>query len=251
MGKNNLIIGGSKGLGKEIYKKIPDKNLTVVLDKVDPNIEVPNFYKIDMVNIKEFKNITNILKNKHFEFDNIFITYGMHHTKPTHNIDENELKKIFEINFFSTINSLSILRNLCKKNCKIFYISSIAACTPIPYSSTYSSSKSALEAYIFSKINEYDEKNLRHIIIQPGNINTGFNETNNNYDLKDNVDYKFYLNIVSKIDSKFGMSPEKVARKIINISNKKNPNSKYVIGKNAVLANIAKRILGDNFSNKL
>ena len=29
----------------------------------------------------------------------------------------------------------------------------------IPYSSTYSSSKAALEAYVLSKINEYDEKN--------------------------------------------------------------------------------------------
>ena len=61
---------------------------------------------------------------------------------------------------------------MIKKESKILYISSIAACTPIPYSSTYSSSKAALEAYVLSKINEYDEK-TKHIIIQPGNINTG------------------------------------------------------------------------------
>ena len=45
------------------------------------------------------------------------------------------------------------------------------------------------------------------------------------------------------------MNPKKVAKKIIKISHYKNPKNKYIIGTNALLANLAKRFLGDHFSN--
>ena len=47
------------------------------------------------------------------------------------------------------------------------------------------------------------------------------------------------------------MDPKIVAEKIIKISHLKNPKNKYIIGKNAFLANIAKRIMGDHYSNLL
>lgn len=247
--KKNLIIGGSRGLGKEIYNSISKKEKIVVLDKIYPDFKIDNFFKVDVTKSEEIKKISFNLKKKNYNFDVIFICYGAHHTKPSHDISNKEFKKIFEINFFSTINLMQVLSDLINNNSKIFYISSIAACTPIPYSSTYSSSKAALEAYILSKINEYDEKKIKHIIIQPGNINTGFNETGNDYKKKNNFDYKYYSKIVKKINSKFGMDPKIVAEKIIKISNYKNPKNKYIIGKNAFLANIAKRILGDHYSN--
>ena len=67
----------------------------------------------------------------------------------------------------------------------------------------------------------------------------------------DKPDYENYLKVIKKIDSKFGMDPGKVARKILKISKLKNPKNKYVIGKNAFLANMAKRVLGDHFINLL
>ena len=249
MKKTNLIVGGSKGLGKEIFNCILDKQEMVILDKIDPDFKINNFYKVDMTNYEEVENISRELDKKNYKFDNIFICYGTHHTKPVHDIDDKEFKKVFEINFFSIISLMKVIKNLIKTNSKIFYISSIAACTPIPYSSTYSSSKAALESYILSKINEYDEKKTKHIIIQPGNINTGFNETGNDYKGQSNPDYKYYSKIIEKINSRFGMNPKSVAQEIVKISQFKNPKNKYIIGKNAFLANMAKRVMGDHYSN--
>ena len=45
------------------------------------------------------------------------------------------------------------------------------------------------------------------------------------------------------------MDPKIAAKKIVNISQFKNPKNKYIVGKNAFLANIAKRVMGDNYSN--
>ena len=250
MAKTNLIIGGSNGVGKEIYNFLSEKEETIIMDKIDPNFKTNNnFFKIDITKYNELEKLSINLNQKNYKFDVIFICYGAHHTKPVHDISNEEFKNIFEINFFSTINLFKVFKDLIKKESKIFYISSISACTPIPYSSAYSSSKAALEAYVLSKINEYDEKKTKHIIIQPGNINTGFNESGNNYRELNNADYKYYSKIVEKINSKFGMDPKKVAKKIIKISHFKNPKSKYIIGKNAFLANMAKRIMGDHYSN--
>ncbi len=252
MTRRNLIIGGSNGVGKEIYNSLSEKEETIIIDKIDPDFRTNNnFFKVDITNHDELKKLSINLNKKNCRFDVIFICYGAHHTKPIHNISNEEFKNIFEINFFSTINLVKVLQELINKDSKIFYISSIAACTPIPYSSTYSSSKAALEAYVFSKINEYDDKKTKHIIIQPGNINTGFNETGNNYRELNNVDYKYYSKIIEKINSKFGMDPKIVAKEIIKISYLKNPKSKYIIGKNAFLANMAKRVIGDHYSNIL
>ena len=252
MTRTNLIIGGSKGVGKEIYNSLSKKEDTIILDKIDPDFKTNNnFFKVDITNNEELLKLSTNLNQKNYKFDVIFICYGAHHTKPVHDISNEEFKNIFDINFFSTINLIKVFMNLIKAESKIFYISSIAACTPIPYSSTYSSSKAALEAYVLSKVNEYDEKKTKHIIIQPGNINTGFNETGNNYRELNNIDYKYYSKIVEKINSKFGMDPKIVAKKIIKISYLKNPKNKYIIGKNAFLANIAKRVMGDHYSNLL
>tara|TARA_B100002019_G_scaffold292172_1_gene314468 strand:+ start:186 stop:971 length:786 start_codon:yes stop_codon:yes gene_type:complete len=252
MTRTNLIIGGSKGVGKEIYNSLSKKENTIILDKIDPDFKTNNnFFKVDITNNEELLKLSTNLNQKNYKFDVIFICYGAHHTKPVHDISNEEFKNIFDINFFSTINLIKVFMNLIKAESKIFYISSIAACTPIPYSSTYSSSKAALEAYVLSKVNEYDEKKTKHIIIQPGNINTGFNETGNNYKELNNIDYKYYSKIVEKINSKFGMDPKIVAKKIIKISYLKDPKNKYIIGKNAFLANIAKRVMGDHYSNLL
>ena len=252
MTRTNLIIGGSKGVGKEIYNSLSKKENTIILDKIDPDFKTNNnFFKVDITNNEELLKLSTNLNQKNYKFDVIFICYGAHHTKPVHDISNEEFKNIFDINFFSTINLIKVFKHLVNAESKIFYISSIAACTPIPYSSAYSSSKAALEAHVLSKINEYDEKKTKHIIIQPGNINTGFNETGNNYRELNNIDYKYYSKIVEKINSKFGMDPKIVAKKIIKISYLKDPKNKYIIGKNAFLANIAKRVMGDHYSNLL
>ena len=82
------------------------------------------------------------------------------------------------------------------------------------------------------------------VVVQPGNINTGFNETGNKFSNRNSKSYKFYIKVVKKIHSKYGMKPENVAIKIANILKKKNPLPRYVIGKNAILANLVLRGLG-------
>jgi len=244
--KNSLIIGGSSGIGLSLYQIIKNRENVIVWDKLKKNEDT---YKIDVTIEKSIKQGLLLLRSKKFYLDNIFICHGIHQTKPLKRINYKEIKNIFENNFFSHYLIIKSLLKITNKNAKIFGISSIAACTPIPYSSTYSASKAALEAMYFSFKNEKED--ICPIIIQPGNVNTGFNETGNLYKNYSSKDFEDYKKIIKKIHSKYGISPDYVAKKIFKVSQNKEPKFKYIIGKNAILANIAKRILGDEITLKL
>jgi short-subunit dehydrogenase len=242
--KTSLIIGGASGIGRCLYKIISENEKVIIWDKK----KIQN-KAVDVASEKLILKEIYYLKKKKIKLDNIFICHGVHHSTPLIDMNLKELKNVFENNFFSYFLITKHIRSILNKNAKIIAISSISACTPIPYSSSYSSSKAALEALYFSYKNE--ERNFFPVIVQPGNVNTGFNETGNNYKKFNSQYFKKYKNILDKINSKFGMDPNLVAKKIYTISQKKTPKFKYIIGKNAILANIAKRILGDEITLKL
>ena len=179
--KNNLVIGGSSGLGKEIFDQLPNNKDNYVLDIKDTGNLKNNFNKVDVTKTTELTNCFNKFKEKKIKFDNVFISHGIHQTKPVLEITREEFDEVFRVNFFSVFEIIKNVYEILNENSKIIAISSIAACTPIPFSATYSSSKSALEALFLSFKNEFNEKKIKPIIVQPGNINTGFNETGNNY----------------------------------------------------------------------
>ena len=68
----------------------------------------------------------------------------------------------------------------------------------------------------------------------------------NHWNIYDQTNHTFF-----HFTQGFYTFPAIVAEKIIKISHLKNPKNKYIIGKNAFLANMAKRIIGDHYSNLL
>lgn len=251
--KNYLVTGGSNGVGESISELLINNGNKVYIFDIKPlkkKSENIFFTKIDCsieLNIKKIA--IKFSKNKIF-FDGIILCHGAHHTAPLLNTSISDLKKIFDVNFFSHFYLIKNFFSLMNNYCRVISISSIAASTAIPYSFVYSSSKSSLESMFFSFYNEFKYKKIFPIIVQPGNINTGFNETGNNFSNKNVDSYKFYKKIVDKIHSKYGMSSKSVAKKIITILNKKKPLPRYIVGKNAILANLVVRALGIFFTLK-
>jgi len=85
------------------------------------------------------------------------------------------------------------------------------------------------------------------VIVQPGNVNTGFNETGNN--IPEGLDAALasrYRAVVETIHSRHGMPPQDVAAVICRAVAAEQPAFLYVVGKNAQRANLARRILGYN-----
>ena len=119
-------------------------------------------------------------------------------------------------------------------------------------SSMYSASKAGMEGFYESLSIEVSYRKIKAILIHPGNVNTGFNETGNLYRPTGNqfIDEK-YSRVVSKIDSSHGIMPEVVANTIIKAITSKSPKFCNIVGSNAWKAYCAKRLLCRSFALKL
>ncbi len=118
--------------------------------------------------------------------------------------------------------------------------------------SMYSATKAGLEAFYESMATEISYRKIKPIVIHPVNINTGFNETGNDYSPTGNrfVD-DGYKRVVSGIDSSKGMKPEAVSEVILKAIESSSPRFSYIVGMNALKAHWAKRLLGRDLALKL
>ena len=119
-------------------------------------------------------------------------------------------------------------------------------------SSIYSASKAGLEGFYESMSTELAYRKIKAILIHPGNVNTGFNETGNEYCPTGNLFIDTgYQKVVSGIDSSKGMHPNDVAKIIVRARQTRSPKFCYVVGINALKAYWAKRLLGRELALKL
>ena len=134
----------------------------------------------------------------------------------------------------------------------IINISSVAGLLPIPFQAMYSMSKAAVISFSDALRNELRPYGVRVTSILPGDTKTGF--TDSREKSEDLAGYGDRINrSVSKMerDERNGVSPYKVAKKIIKVSKKKNPNTYYVVGFSYSLLIFLSRILPKRFTNWL
>lgn len=71
-------------------------------------------------------------------------------------------KEIYEVNFFAPINIMKLSQNILEENCWVLInISSISADVPVPFISTYSSTKKALESFMLAAFLEKRKSKIR------------------------------------------------------------------------------------------
>ena len=259
------MVGGACGIGKATIAKLLPENYNVIV--ADSNKEKLNAineeYKdkwgnslsvllLDITNKSAVTEGVRWMTEQFRHLDCIVISAGMHSTCPVEYLQDDVIHKVLDVNLIAHIKLVRDLLPILKDGGKIIGVSSIAAGLGVPMSSMYSASKAGMEGFYETLSVELSYRKIRAIIIHPGNVNTGFNETGNLYRPTGNrfIDER-YSRVVSKIDSSHGIMPEVVANTIIKAITSKSPKFCYIVGSNAWKAYWAKRLLGRNFALKL
>ena len=140
----------------------------------------------------------------------------------------------------------AVLPSMVKQgNGTIVNVSSLAALRGLAGQTAYSASKAALELFYESLAIELRRKSVWAVIVRPGNVNTGFNETGNELSGQGDVELAAaHRRVVDMIHSRHGMPAEQVAKVIRKAVNAPRPRFCYVVGRNAQRAAWATRILG-------
>ena len=186
--KNIWITGASSGIGKALAIKFANEGWQVAASARRESLlkELSNQYTniqsfpLDVTDSDKCKSVFKDIVEK---FENIEICVfgtGIHDPKSEKKFNLEKIKKIMEVNFFGTMNSINSVYDYYRerKSGQISIISSVAGYRGLPAAGAYCASKSALTSFAESLQFEMKRKNVRVSLISPGFIKTPMTDQN-------------------------------------------------------------------------
>ena len=180
--KNIFIVGGSSGIGLSLIKQISSKNNIYSASRNDNNLNEYNVKHIKYDSVNDLEIDTSILPEK---IDGFVYCPGSINLRPFNTLKIESFLEDYIINFLGAIKSLKIILPLMQKsdNSSIVFFSTVALSTGMPFHSSISSSKGAIEGLTRSLAAEF-APNIRVNSIAPSIVKTNLSEKFLNSDLK-------------------------------------------------------------------
>ena len=180
--KNIFIVGGSSGIGLSLIKQISSKNNIYSASRNDNNLNEYNVKHIKYDSVNDLETDTSILPEK---IDGFVYCPGSINLRPFNSLKIESFLEDYKINFLGAIKSLKIILPLMQKsdNSSIVFFSTVAVSTGMPFHSSISSSKGAIEGLTRSLAAEF-APNIRVNSIAPSIVKTNLSEKFLNSDLK-------------------------------------------------------------------
>ena len=239
MSKVVLITGASSGLGRSIAEKLSNHDFIVYGTSRSPK-EIDAKYKLlkfDITEYQDAKTITDYLISKHGKIDILINNAGISITGPVESSEMDDIKNLYDTNFFGHINLIQNVVPHMRKNMSglIINITSIAGYLGLPFQSIYCASKASLNLLGESLNMELKNFNVKVVNLAPGDYKTEIidNRTDSILDNNSpyNPEYSSFTKAITRGMSKKGNDPREIADMVFKITNSKNPKIHYLSGK--------------------
>jgi NAD(P)-dependent dehydrogenase (short-subunit alcohol dehydrogenase family) len=138
-----IIVGGSRGIGKEIINELVDDNLIINLSRNKPELTHSNLthYNIDILtsDLPDLEDVSSLI-----------YCPGSINLKPISRISLDEFREDFEINVIGAIKAIQKYLPCLKKSndASILLFSTVATKLGMPYHSSVAASKSAIDGLV-------------------------------------------------------------------------------------------------------
>ena len=182
------ITGASSGIGKALAIKFAEngwivaasarrENLLNQLKQINQNIHP---FPLDVTEIENCKSVAKKIIEQFNNIDICVFGTGMHDPKSEKRFNLDKIRKIMEVNYFGTMNSINSVYEFFseRKNGQISIISSVAGYRGLPAAGAYCASKAALTSFAESLYFDMQMKNVRVSLISPGFIKTPMTDQN-------------------------------------------------------------------------
>ena len=251
---NILIVGGAKGIGKATCRELSSGDHRLFVADRDAGAlaelsrDLAGGVETLAMDIADRPSVNAALRwvdENVGPLDAAVISAGVHHTYPIEFVPDELVDRILDINLNAHIKLVRDLIPRMKSGGKIVGVSSVSAGIGIPMEGVYAASKAGLERIYESLSVELSDREIKPVIVQPGNVNTGFNESGNDYTPRGNAYVDgVYRQVLKVTDSRYGIDPAVVARTIAQAIRADRPRVRYIVGSNALKAHWANRLLG-------
>lgn len=242
-----IVIGGSSGIGESIVDLLLNKDYNVhqISRHESLNPRVKN-HICDVINDENLRKVIGEIGKTEKQIDVLIYSAGCSMAIPLEYTKKSEYRYLFEVNFFSIVESIKSVVPFMKskKKGRIMLISSLGSNIPIAYDTFYSSSKAAIDNLAFTSNLELNNHNIFVTSILPGGTKTAFTykrKVNNNHA----SEYGGLGNAVKRLEKmeQKGMRPERVAKVVYRQLMKKTPKILVVVGlKNKIFYAISRII---------
>jgi NAD(P)-dependent dehydrogenase (short-subunit alcohol dehydrogenase family) len=150
MKKVVLITGGSSGIGKSVGEYLLEKGFIVYGTSRNPATIINHPFKLIALDVNSAESIKNAIDEiivAEGKLDILINNAGMGITGPIEETPTNEMRKVFDTNFFGAIDVMkAVLPEMRKqKSGLIINVTSIAGYMGLPFRGIYSATKGALE----------------------------------------------------------------------------------------------------------
>tara|TARA_Y100000590_G_scaffold457111_1_gene609037 strand:+ start:1077 stop:1829 length:753 start_codon:yes stop_codon:yes gene_type:complete len=186
--KKIWITGASSGIGKALAIKFAKEGWKVaasarrenLLNEMCESNENIFSFPLDVTDSEKCKKVFDQIKEKFNELDLSVFCTGIHDPKSEKKLNLESIKKIMNVNFFGTINSINAVYEYFKekKNGHISIVSSVAGYRGLPTGGAYCASKAALTNYAESLYFDMKRFNVRVTLVSPGFIKTPMTDQN-------------------------------------------------------------------------
>ena len=221
-----VITGASQGIGKAAAAAFSHNGDRVFdLSRHDPKDDHATFVPCDVTDEAQCKRAIETVLREAGRIDVLLLNAGFGISGPIETTAIEAAQKQFDVCLFGAIRVLKpALPALRISRGTVLFTSSVAAVTPIPYQAFYSAAKAAINSVVMTLRNELKGTGIRVAAVLPGDVKTGFTAARE----KNAVNLKLYPNEVRSVskmehDEQHGMSPERIAKRFVQLSEKKHP----------------------------
>ena len=169
----------------------------------------------------------------------------------------NQVKQLFEVNFFGLVRVTNAVLPVMKKNGprggRIINISSVLGIIPAPFSAFYSASKHAVEGYSESLDHETRGLNVRVSLIEPAFTKSTFDQSALKPDktLPDYAAARAHMNRLIEEVMETADPPEVVAETVLLAARAADPKRRYAAGATARQTSFGRRFMPATVFDKI
>ena len=188
MAKKIWITGASSGIGKALAIKFANEGWQVaasarrtnLLEELNKNNQNIHSFPLDVVNLENSKKIFEKIIEKLGEINLCIFSSGTYDPKTEREINVEQIQKVFNVNFFGTLNCIKSVEDYFKKKRSghIAVVSSLVGYRGLPNSTGYAPSKAALNNLTESLYFDFKRYDVKVSLITPGFIKTPLTDKN-------------------------------------------------------------------------
>lgn len=234
-----LITGGSSGIGKSIGHHLQSKGLKVYGTSRDiskhSDFKAFQLLQLEVSDPNSVRSAVEAVIEREGRLDVLVNNAGVGITGPIEETPHEEIRKAFDINFHGPIHvAKAVLPQMrLQKSGLIINITSIAGYMGLPYRGVYSATKSALIMVTEALRLEVKDFGIDVVTLAPGDFATNIASGRYHAAIDSESPYhEIYERTLTMIDKDVNTAedPASVARKVLEIIRRRNPNVHYKVG---------------------